>query len=144
MMRAGRRCGEPALGGGLVFQQFSIDSRLNVEDNLAFQAGSPAQRFQPGTPSWGERSAWRLLETSPEQLSSSATSSVSIGRASCDQATLLLARCADRQSRRSTRTRAALARDLSANRFCGFLMVTHTRACATLDRQVTPPAGLTA
>ena len=132
---------------GLVFQQFNLIPSLSVQDNLVFQSRIAGR----DDAAWHRELVERLglaglLKRYPEQLSGGQQQRVAIGRALAVRPLLLLA---DEPTGNLDEATAddvlALTRDLVQRTGCGFLMVTHSaRLAATLDRQVTLHAGLTA
>jgi putative ABC transport system ATP-binding protein len=132
---------------GLVFQQFNLIPSLSVQDNLVFQSRIAGRHDA----AWHRELVDRLglsglLKRYPEQLSGGQQQRVAIGRALAVRPLLLLA---DEPTGNLDEATAddvlALTRDLVQRTGCGFLMVTHSaRLAATLDRQVTLHAGLTA
>jgi putative ABC transport system ATP-binding protein len=124
---------------GLVFQQFSLVSSLNVADNLAFQARLAGCSY----PDWQSELIDRLglgnlLKRYPEQLSGGQQQRVAIGRALAVKPTLLLADEPTGNLDEATADEVLdLALDMVRRTGCGFLMATHsTRLAARLDRQV--------
>jgi putative ABC transport system ATP-binding protein len=132
---------------GLVFQQFNLIPSLSVQDNLAFQSRIAGRHDAAWHGELVDRLGLSgLLKRYPEQLSGGQQQRVAIGRALAVRPLLLLA---DEPTGNLDEATAddvlALTRDLVQRTGCGFLMVTHSaRLAATLDRQVTLHAGLTA